>query len=224
MSPTFQYPSFPAFPIIGIVHADLKLKVDPTFWAGFRLNPVSNPAHFPFDSASTSPDTDVYGCGSGPCQRITLSSVVIRNLYLSADSKYPGLYQSGGFVRYGIPGTKEILSDKCGDGSYEQINLTPTGISQLYSENGAVSATSEFPPTDFSKAFARIRPILDVNGTGLDGKADTRYGTNQRFSAFSFIGNNDWNFCTRLTTSTDYDCHTIPGFVSGSGATPESPA
>lgn len=216
VSPTFDYPSFPAFPTIGIVHQDLSLRVDPTFWAGVRYNPVSDPLYFPFDNAPTSPDTDVYGCGSGPCQRITLSSVVIRNLYLSADSKHTGLYQSGGFVRYGIPGTKEIVSDKCGDGSYEQINLGLNGISQLYSENGAAS-TSEFPPTDFSKAFARIRPVLDVNATGLDGKADTRYGTNQRFSAFSFIGNNDWNFCTRLSTTTDYDCHTIPGFVSGSG-------
>jgi len=216
VSPQFDYPAFPGFPTIGIVHQDLDLRVDPTFWAGVRYNPVSNPIYFPFDDAPTSPDTDVYGCGSGPCQKITLPSVVIRNLFLSADSKYPGLYQSGGFVRYAIPGTKHIVSDKCGDGSYEQINLGLNGISQLYSENGEAS-TSEFPPTDFSKAFARIRPILDVNGTGLDGKADTRYGSNQRFSAFSFIGNNDWNFCTRLSTATDYECHTIPGFVAGSG-------
>ena len=217
VSDPFDYSDFPAFPAIGVVHANLNLKVDPTFWAGYRLNPVTNPAYFPFDDAPTTPDTDVYGCGSSPtCSKITLNGAVIRTLFLSTDYKYNGQVQSGGLVRYLVPGTTDIVSDKCGGGAYEQINLGAFGVVQLYAEN-PLASTSDFPPTDYSQAFARIRPILDVDGTGLDGKASTRYGTNQRFSAFSFIGGNAWNFCTRLDTTTDYECHTIPGYAAGSG-------
>ncbi len=216
VSPTFQYPSFPAFPAIGIVHQNLSLKVEATYWAGFRLDPTTNPAYFPFDSAATSPDTDVYGCGeTGSCEKITLGgSVPLRNLYLSANYKYPSSHESGGFVRYSIPGTTDLFSDKC-DGYYEQINLTTNRVYQLYAENGEPSS-SEFPPTSYSSSFARIRPVLDVGGTGLDGKADTRYNST-RISAFSFIGNNKWNFCTKPSTATDYECHTIPSFQVGTG-------
>ncbi len=214
VGPLQTYTSFAAFPTVGIVHLDnLNLSTGPTFWAGFRFNPVESPLYVPYDSATTSPDTDVYGCGgSGPCQRITLNPA-IRNLLLSADFEYPGLYRTGGLVRYTVPGTTDIISDKC-DGYYEQINLGSGGLTQLYAENGAPTSTI---PIEYTNAFARVRPILDITGTGLDGKADARYGTSGRFTAFSFIGNNDWNFCTRLSTTTDYECHTIPSYTPGTG-------
>ena len=218
VSPTFDYSTFPAFPAIGVVHADLDLKIDSTFWAGYRLNPVTNPAYFPYDGATTTPDADVYGCAgtSGSCDKIVLNGTAIRTLFLSADYKHNGLLQSGGLVRFVLTGTTDTVSDKCDGGSYEQVNLGPYGLVQLYAEN-PLASVSTFPPTDYSQAFARIRRIVDTTGTGLDGKASTRYGTNQRFSAFSFVGGNSWNFCTRLDTTTDYECHAIPGYTAGSG-------
>ncbi|MGH9442894.1 MAG: hypothetical protein ACRD16_11535 [Thermoanaerobaculia bacterium] len=211
-SPVFQYSDFPAFPVIGIVQQNVSLNVGPTFWAGWRLNPSTNPTYFPFDSAATSPASDVYGCeAASPCQKLVVNPA-IRGLFLSADSQYQGRYQTGGLVRYAIPGTTDIVSDKC-DAGYEQINLGSQGIYQLYAESGP---SDSFPARDYSGSFARIRRIGSAPGTGLDGVAETRYGTT-RFSAFSYIGGNQWNFCTRPLDATDFVCHSIPGFQAGSG-------
>jgi hypothetical protein len=213
LGPMLQYPSFPAFPTIGIVQQDIDFSPGPVFWAGIRWNPATDPLYIPFDASPTSPKTDVFVCGSsGPCEVVSSNPTFaqLRNIFHSADYKYPTLYQSAGFVRYDGSDSSDIISSKsfC---SYTRFDLNPHGLYQLYAENGR---TTTFPVTDFSKAFARITPLSFSPGSGLDGIAKTKYGT-MRFSGLSYVNDLGLNFCTRREDLTDYVCRLVPGFQPG---------
>jgi hypothetical protein len=210
LGPELNFATFPAAPGIGVVHLGVALDPGPTFWAGYHWNPSTDPLGVVFGTDDDAPLSKVYYCEPGQsCAPVTANSQfsTLRGLYLSADYRFPGLYSSGGLVRYGFPST-DIVSEKCDD-TYRRIDLGSFGAVQLLAEN-----ESRFAPGNYSAAFARISPITNVAGTGLDGVASTRY-LDMRYSAFSYVTPSALEFCTRPSDATDFVCHSVAGYSPG---------
>ena len=212
LGPQLQFPTFPGLPAIGIVHVNLDIPPVAKLWVGVRWHPNTDPLYLPFSSNPDIPLSKVYFCEPGhACNAVTTNSQFsnLRGLYLSSDYEFPGLYASGGLVRYGSGNSTDILSYKCG-GSYQQLDLSSIGLQHLYAEN---INDSRYPNTEFSHAFARITPVAPT-GTGLDGIATSMYGTT-RFAAFSYIASSQLKFCTKPDDATDFLCHILTGFHAG---------
>ena len=212
LGPELHFATFPALPAIGIVHVNVDIPAAADVWVGVHWHPNTDPLYLPFSAEPDVTLSDVYFCEPGhACNDVTTVEQFkdLRGLYLSSDYEYPGLYASGGLVRYGDGNSTDIVSYKCG-GAYLQVDLSAAGIRQLYSEN---FNDSRYPNTSFSHAFARINSV-GPPGTGLDGIATTTYGT-ARFAAFSYIASSQLKFCTKPDDATDFLCHDVAGFHSG---------
>jgi len=213
LGPTLRFATFPALPTIGIVHDDVSIEAPSKLWLGIRWHPNTDPLYVPFATNLDLPLSKVYVCEPGhACNPLTSTPDFdnVRGLYLSADFDYPGLYASAGLVRYGMGDASDLLDYKCGE-SYQQIGLTPVGMSLLYAEN---PDATRIPNVTLSNAFARITPIGPPGGTGLAGVATTMY-SGTRFAGFSVVQGSQLKFCTKPDDATDFLCHVVPGFNPG---------
>jgi hypothetical protein len=206
--PSRHYSTYPALPTIGIVDENVRFRPGARLWAGIRWDPATDRVVVPHGTNADSPLEKVFFCEPGQaCRSVTQIPQLaqLRSLPVSLDFRYGDL-ESGGYVPYDFS-PSDTLSEKC-DGGYYRIDKTPYGLVQLYAEGGMTTSHSL---VSYADAFARITPLPDHVGAGLDGVAETRYA-GARYSAFSFTSGNRLSFCTRRFDETDYGCHVVPNF------------